>query len=125
MKAKINLDQLTQAHVDEAMVNFGVGCNYAAPCIIGTLVHPDKREIFDNICNHPDDETISIDDSTVDTLSMHGLFEFPNIDQQREAGEMQCAFDSGNVVQLRILLEKRGLVLKEELTPVRPAFTWL
>lgn len=42
-KAKINLNDLTQAHLDEAMAQLGMN-TYRAPCIIGTLIPKDVRE---------------------------------------------------------------------------------
>ena len=43
-RVKLDLNDLTQAHLDECRPHCGWGCTYDAPCIIGTLIPKDVRE---------------------------------------------------------------------------------
>jgi hypothetical protein len=117
MNIKLDLNDLTQERVDEATPHLGIGCTYAAPCIIGTLVPVKLRETLDEgelFC--ADEPDVAITDSTVTTLALEGYFEFPE-GQREEAQELQTAFDNGNAVYLELLLAKRGLKLNQDLIP--------
>ena len=46
MAIKIDLCDLTEAHLEEALPHMGA-CSYASPCIIGTLMPKRKRKGFD------------------------------------------------------------------------------
>lgn len=82
----INLDlrNLTQAHIDEALPHIG-GCRYNDPCIIGTLIPVDQRKAFDTY--GPEGP------SSVENLIDVGQFRFPEGEQEWAASEIQEAFD--------------------------------
>jgi len=83
---KIDLRDLTDAHVAQALPHLGK-CSYSAPCIIGTLLTQDARERFDK-------SSIIGLSSAVGGLIEDGLLTLP--DEQRVlATALQRAFDSG------------------------------
>jgi hypothetical protein len=93
---KIDLNNLTQAHVDEAMPNMGE-CTYASPCIIGTLIPKGMRENLDRAY---------IGQPNVSQLVDMGLIQFPNEEQAKDAREIQEAFDEQNEDLFRELIAK-------------------
>src|SRR3546814_13845040 len=46
MVIAINLDDLTQAHIDQAAPHIRQ-CTYSSPCIIGAMMTPEQREVAD------------------------------------------------------------------------------
>lgn len=82
---QLDLNDLTQAHLDEAKPICGeVGCLYSAPCIIGTLVPKYRRLELDSLMG-----------ASISTLEAEGRVEFPDAEQSRDAQAMQSAFDCG------------------------------
>ena len=75
-KIKLDLRDLTPAHLEEAKPHMGK-CRYHSPCIIGSLIPPDKRRMRGIKQTHD--------------LSQQP-FEFPD-DQVIDAQNMQNAFD--------------------------------
>lgn len=90
----INLDDLTQTHIDECAPKLG-DCTYSAPCIIGTLVPPAERK---RLGAFRLGRLIAADSVSVSR------------DQLDEANRLQMAFDTGDTGALTHLLAKRGLV---------------
>lgn len=76
-KIKIDLRDLTQAHLDACAPVLGQ-CFNTAPCIIGTLMTPDERSY--RPCG------------SVLTLRSDGILEIPD-EQVEDAMDMQRAFD--------------------------------
>jgi len=111
---KINLDDLTQEKLDEAMPHYG-SCRYASPCIIGALIPEDMREPLDQGDISEVFGRKSLDpQSAINTLSKKKIVEFPSAAQTREAQRIQFAFDNGHGRTLKRLLEKRGLKLPDD-----------
>src|SRR3546814_13080381 len=104
MVIAINLDDLTQAHIDQAAPHIRQ-CTYSSPCIIGALMTPEQREVAD--------KHIGLDASgtstEISTLVNEGHVVLVDPDQLTEVQEIQSAFDAGRVGQLTKLLEVRGL----------------
>lgn len=90
MTISINLDDLTQEHIDRCAPHIGE-CRYDAPCIIGTL-----------------SEDLGPIASSIDVLVGMGRVSMPD-EQREEAHALQCAFDGRYVGFLIELLAKRGL----------------
>lgn len=82
---KIDLRNLTKRKLSMAEPHCGTLCEYAAPCIIGTLIPPKQRVGLDCI---PDDTTIR-------SLNRNGVVEVAE-GQLIDAVAMQKAFDEGN-----------------------------
>lgn len=76
-KIKIDLRDLTQAHLDECAPVLGQ-CYNTAPCIIGTLMTLEERQY--RPCG------------SVLTLRSDGILEIPD-DQLKDAVDLQRAFD--------------------------------
>ncbi len=98
----INLDDLTQAHIDEAAPHIGK-CTYSAPCIIGALMTPKEREAADKPrvgCRASPMINSLVDDHRV---------RLADPDQLQELSDLQYAFDTGNITMLTRRLAKRGL----------------
>ena len=94
---KLDLRNLTQAHIDEAMPHLGQ-CLYSAPCIIGTLIPEHQREKFDNL----NGELEYIDDlPMISELVAQDLIEFPDDVQAGLAKTLQLAFDNKEYGQSR------------------------
>src|SRR3546814_10174470 len=96
MVIAINLDDLTQAHIDQAAPHIRQ-CTYSSPCIIGALMTPEQREVAD--------KHIGLDASgtstEISTLVNEGHVVLVDPDQLTEVQEIQSAFDAGRVGQLR------------------------
>lgn len=81
----IDLNQLTQAHVDEAMdARYGTCC-YEGPCIIGTLVPEHLRSGLDQANTESDTE--------IATLVKDGFVKFATPAQAKLAQRLQGAYD--------------------------------
>lgn len=80
---KIDLRNLTQDKVDEALPHVG-SCSYEAPCIIGTLLPPEKRFVFDAVGGG----------MSIRSLELDGFVEFLDEQQRELACELQQAFDN-------------------------------
>lgn len=97
---KLDLNNLTAAHLAAAEPNchaLGAICEYAAPCIIGTLIPEDQRLRLDN---HNDELGDNFGEQPqIGSLIDAGLVEFPE-GQRADAEQMQTAFDSGNWEQV-------------------------
>jgi hypothetical protein len=87
---KIDLRDLTQAHLDECAPALGT-CSNAAPCIIGTLMTRDERNyrLF----------------ASVVSLKKEGVLEIPD-DQYVDAIAMQAAFDQSRWDDLVAIADK-------------------
>src|SRR5688572_14698257 len=96
MTIRIDLNNLTQKDFDIARANMNgaEGCNYAAPCIIGTLMPEGVRGPFDELGT-----------STIAYLMRNDLVSVPE-DQQHDAILMQSAFDSASLNRLAELVRK-------------------
>jgi len=98
-KIKLDLTQLTQAHIDRAMPH-REQCAYSAPCLIGTLMTEQdlawlkKQEI----------EEVWADQCSVDVLTLHQIIEFAEPGQESLAQSIQNAFDLGEDTKLQRLL---------------------
>ena len=77
----IDLNNLTQAHLDEAKPHMGK-CRYSSPCIIGALLTPSHRDYLDS----------DGDDQSVGVLQYKGFVRVPD-DQLLDAIHLQTAFD--------------------------------
>lgn len=86
---KLDLRDLTQAHIDEAMPKIG-SCTYQAPCIIGTLIPPEQRAEADEASDNWDGHIGS--DSVANLISRH-ILHFPTKQQEELAKELQKPFD--------------------------------
>lgn len=84
---KIDLRNLTQAHVDEALNHLGE-CLYSAPCIIGTLIPVKDRDRLDYAPDYGGGGILH--------LARDGHVEFPDDAQRDDAYEIQKAFDIGS-----------------------------
>lgn len=81
---KIDLRNLTQAHLDECLPNIdSASCDYAAPCIIGTLIPRLDRAAANQIIG------------PISLVSRTALFCMPE-DQIDAAFMLQNAFDGGD-----------------------------
>lgn len=89
-KIKIDLRDLTQAHLDECAPALGQ-CYNTAPCIIGTLMTPDERNY--RPCG------------SVLTLRSDGILEIPD-EQIEDAMRMQWAFDQSRWDDLLVIAHK-------------------
>lgn len=89
---KIDLRDLTQAHLDEAVPHMGK-CSYASPCIIGSLIPVEHREAFDNRNRELKEHGI-LSQPTVGILAHAKLIEFADPEQQDAAAELQEYFDN-------------------------------
>ena len=98
MTISINLDDLTQEHIDRCAPFIGE-CEYDAPCIIGTLM---PFEAADQI------RAREFDDESIDYLVKKGAVIIP-AEQEVEAKALQSAFDRHDSMELSRLLAKRGL----------------
>lgn len=85
MTIKINLLDLTEAHLKEALPHLGA-CHYASPCIIGTLIPVEHRERLDN---HGE-----FGSPMINQLVKEGVVEFADERQARIAANMQTRFDN-------------------------------
>lgn len=92
MTISINLDDLTQEHVDRCAPHIG-GCSYSAPCIIGTLI---------------DDDLADCDQIGIDHLLAERAISAP-LAQWEEIIALQFAFDSSDASMLSLILAQRGL----------------
>lgn len=99
---KINLDDLTQAHIDEA-APFLRHCSYSAPCIIGALMPEHLRAAADDPLEDSDGS------ASIEALVKCGRIELADPSQIHALGDIQDAFDAGDVLKLEALLDARGL----------------
>lgn len=76
---KIDLRNLTLQHMVQADQGDD-SCDYADPCIIGTLMTPEEREMWDD---------------TIESLLEQGHVEMPE-DQHKDAALLQKYFDGRN-----------------------------
>jgi hypothetical protein len=83
MLIRLNLNKLTQAHIEEARPNKG-GCSYSAPCIIGALMTPRQREYL---------KKRKLDDAGIENLICDRIIAFPTSEQGKQARMVQYAFD--------------------------------
>jgi hypothetical protein len=84
IKIKIDLNNLTRAHLDECVSHLGA-CQYDAPCIIGTLMSPaDRRRLAFEVAGTLEDE--------IAALVSAGLITIP-AEQLKDAKALQKAFD--------------------------------
>lgn len=109
---KLDLRNLTQAHIDEALPKIGQ-CKYAAPCIIGTLMPEDVRERFDNtdenglMAGLVGASGYQLDQNPViGELVSQDLVEFPDDRQRDLASELQMAFDNDGIIRFRDAVNK-------------------
>lgn len=79
MAIKIDLCDLTEAHLEEALPHMGA-CKYASPCIIGTLMPKNKAASLDR------------DNTNIAALIAEGRVEMPE-GQANLATRLQKAFD--------------------------------
>jgi len=98
----IDLNNLTQAHVDEAAPHIGK-CTYSAPCIIGALMTPEEREAADEPLRGGHDP------SAIRMLVADCRVRLADPDQLQKLSDLQYAFDTSNTTALTRLLAKRGL----------------
>jgi hypothetical protein len=84
----IDLAQLTDERIEEALQGDRALCDYTAPCIIGTLMTPSERRRAQQVF-------IGGEDSMIDCLVEKGIVSFPNKRQVSAAQELQRRFDSG------------------------------
>ena len=80
MIIQLNLDNLTQEMVDEALPNVGE-CSYSSPCLIGAMMTPQQRRYISK-------------DSDYAAVGMCHEIQFPNKDQASKAERIQVSFDS-------------------------------
>ena len=97
MTIRIDLNDLTQAHVNECAPYLGK-CSYDAPCIIGTLLPVEVRKEFGGM--------------SIYSLIVGGWVSAPK-EQENEIEELQGAFDDGDTPRLVNMLYARGLVWPE------------
>jgi len=93
----IDLRDLTQAHVDEAMPHLGA-CHYASPCIIGTLIPKDRRAELDAF-TMKDGSTGS---PGISLLIERGVIVLP-VEQYHQAETLQDEFDIADQDPARFL----------------------
>ena len=89
-KIKIDLRDLTQAHLDECAPVLG-SCSNSAPCIIGTLMTPDERNYRPL--------------ASVGSLRREDILEIPD-EQVEDAMRMQWAFDQSRWDDLLVIANK-------------------
>lgn len=95
MTIEIDLRNLTQEKLDEALPNMGA-CRYSAPCIIGVLMPPDARNSLDG---HSDNSP-----ENVGALVKRSVICFAQDAQVRVADRLQQAFDMGDLHRLSTVL---------------------
>lgn len=83
-RVKIDLNDLTQAHLDECRPHLGRDCTYRAPCIIGTLIPKDLRE-----------DPIFPQHAGINGIRITHFLELVP-DQVNDLALLQDAFDSGD-----------------------------
>lgn len=91
MIIQLNLDNLTQAMVDQALPNMG-DCNYSSPCLIGAMMTHEQRAY------------LSEKGSDNCAVGQCDHIQFPDPEQARVATEIQRAFDRDNLDSLAELL---------------------
>jgi hypothetical protein len=79
----LDLNNLTQAHIEEARPHKGK-CSYNSPCIIGALMTPEQREYL---------EKKGLDRESITSLVESGIATFANCRQAVRARAVQYAFD--------------------------------
>ena len=84
MTIKIDLNNLTQKHLDECKPHVGNRCTYSAPCIIGTLIPVNERGACD-----------AHSSSSIGTLVTYDVLKVP-AEQLDDARKLQSAFDCDN-----------------------------
>lgn len=80
---KLDLRNLTQAHIEEARPNEG-RCSYSSPCIIGALMTPEERASL---------ATSDFDLEDITHLVANGIMTFTTPEQAEQARTIQFAFD--------------------------------
>lgn len=103
MTIHIDLNNLTQAHIDEAAPNIRE-CTYSSPCIIGALMAPEERTSADKSVTGDE-----VGSAHIGGLVRAGRVVLADPEQLRELEQLQTAFDHGNVDDLIKLLDRRGL----------------
>lgn len=97
MSIHVDLRDLTERDLETALATCGEKrCYYATPCIIGTLVPPDKRWLLDEA---------DVDETDVLTLYEKELLILPH-KQLADAKAMQEAYDTGDKDALVALVSK-------------------
>lgn len=91
----LDLNDLTQANVDEAMPHMGA-CSYSSPCIIGSLMTPEQRETLA--------ATAGYDTTDINALVEEGVIAFADPDQLIHAMALQELFDAKRPSRLAELL---------------------
>lgn len=81
----IDLRNLTPAHLEAAKPHMGK-CVYYAPCIIGALIEPEKRQELQESIRF-------MQHTSVSALHMAGVFTIP-ADQIGDARDLQYYFDN-------------------------------
>ncbi|WOF44337.1 hypothetical protein KNJ79_05240 [Sphingopyxis indica] len=102
MTIHIDLNNLTQAHIDEAAPNIRE-CTYSSPCIIGALMTPEEQLLADR----PLEDTVG--SMHIGGLVKAGRVVLADPGQLCELKQLQEAFDHGDVDDLIELLDRRGL----------------
>jgi hypothetical protein len=104
---EIDLRDLTARRLRTALENMGSPCEYASPCIIGTLIPRRQRRVLDN--------GLDVDDTEIGTLIEQGYINIPE-EQIQAAKAIQWAFDRGEKEKVRELA-KPWIAASKEPTP--------
>lgn len=111
----IDLRNLSEEHLAQCLPHMGE-CSYEGPCIIGTLVAPDKRAGLDDyeamLIDIPDLGGTGIDD-----LIASGVVTVPE-GQKELAQKLQLAFDCSRINEVRsIVAQAQGMAARSDETP--------
>ena len=108
MSVYIDLRDLTERDLETALATCGDKmCYYATPCIIGTLIPPENRQMLDEA---------DVDETDVRTLFAKELIDMPPA-QLPDAKALQEAYDTGDKETLAALARKyiaRGVTVAKE-----------